>query len=233
MGLDSVEIIMEIEQTFGIAIPDAEAEKIITVGDLLQVVQSKLQHQSVDGCLHQIVFFRLRKALKEQLFSEAHISLETDLNALMPKTDKRLAYEQLKATTRFELPALQLPNPYKSWFRYAVLATLLFNAALLAIWIFSDDSKYQSWYYTGIGVILFMLVLNVLITTFKTCIPAKSIRLFVQDIIQLNSGMLIQSHGINQQAVSEIVYTILMDKIGCSKEELAPEAKLVDDLGIN
>ena len=31
MGLDSIELVMEIENYFGIQIPDAEAEKIYTI----------------------------------------------------------------------------------------------------------------------------------------------------------------------------------------------------------
>ncbi len=33
MGLDTVEIVMEVENTFGIQIPDRDAEKILKVGD--------------------------------------------------------------------------------------------------------------------------------------------------------------------------------------------------------
>lgn len=34
MGLDSVEIILAAEEEFGLEIPDAEAGRMITVGDL-------------------------------------------------------------------------------------------------------------------------------------------------------------------------------------------------------
>lgn len=38
MGLDSVEILMKVEDTFRIKIPDFEAEQIVTVGDFHNTV---------------------------------------------------------------------------------------------------------------------------------------------------------------------------------------------------
>jgi acyl carrier protein len=43
MGLDSVEIIMDIEDGFGIEITDAEAARCMRVGDLLDCVMAKLE----------------------------------------------------------------------------------------------------------------------------------------------------------------------------------------------
>ena len=39
-SLDTVELIMEFEKEFNIAIPDEEAEKIQTVGDAVQYIES-------------------------------------------------------------------------------------------------------------------------------------------------------------------------------------------------
>lgn len=42
MGLDSVELVMEFEEQFGIDIPDADAEKLQTVGDVTDYVTTRL-----------------------------------------------------------------------------------------------------------------------------------------------------------------------------------------------
>ena len=39
MGLDIVELVMEVEETFGIDIPDQDAERLRTVGDLYWYVR--------------------------------------------------------------------------------------------------------------------------------------------------------------------------------------------------
>ncbi len=40
-SLDLVELIMSLEEEFGVEIPDADAEKIVTVGDAMQYLQER------------------------------------------------------------------------------------------------------------------------------------------------------------------------------------------------
>lgn len=41
-SLDTVEMIMELEDEFGIEIPDEEAEKLVTVGDAIEYIERKV-----------------------------------------------------------------------------------------------------------------------------------------------------------------------------------------------
>jgi Phosphopantetheine attachment site len=62
MGLDSIELISEIEQKFGINIPDREAEKITTVGKMYDAVWGHLEGKYSNKCNSQILFYKLRKS---------------------------------------------------------------------------------------------------------------------------------------------------------------------------
>ncbi len=42
-SLDTVELIIEFEKRFGVSIPDEDAEKIQTVGDAVEYIQSHIQ----------------------------------------------------------------------------------------------------------------------------------------------------------------------------------------------
>ena len=56
MGLDAVEIVMEVERAFDITLEDAEVEKISTPRELIEVVLGKVAQADAAGCLtHQIV----------------------------------------------------------------------------------------------------------------------------------------------------------------------------------
>jgi len=40
-SLDTVELVMALEEEFGIEIPDEDAEKIVTVSDIMKYIESK------------------------------------------------------------------------------------------------------------------------------------------------------------------------------------------------
>ena len=47
--LDHVELIMEIEDEFGICVCEVEAERINTVGELVDIVNSKVENKDAHG----------------------------------------------------------------------------------------------------------------------------------------------------------------------------------------
>ena len=64
MGLDTVELVMEIEDEFGLSIPDADAEMIQTVGQMHAYVCGKLRPTKEPVCPSARAFYRLRRALR-------------------------------------------------------------------------------------------------------------------------------------------------------------------------
>ncbi|MGF1465104.1 MAG: acyl carrier protein [Sandaracinaceae bacterium] len=67
MGLDAVELLLEWEDTFGIHIEDAEAERIRTVGDAVDLVASKvaLGGAQVGPCPTLSAYLRLQELVAE------------------------------------------------------------------------------------------------------------------------------------------------------------------------
>ncbi len=45
-SLDTVELVMALEEEFGIEIPDEDAEKMTTVGDALKYIEDKVKNKS-------------------------------------------------------------------------------------------------------------------------------------------------------------------------------------------
>jgi hypothetical protein len=85
MGLDSVELVMAIEEEFGVDIPDQDAENMITVGDVYDWVKLRIATSTPMACLTQRVFYKLRRALVENYSVSRHtIKPETRLTDLLP-----------------------------------------------------------------------------------------------------------------------------------------------------
>jgi len=63
MGLDTVELVMEIEDEFGIGIPDADAELIQTVGQLHAYICGRLRPRGETPCPSARAFYQFRRAL--------------------------------------------------------------------------------------------------------------------------------------------------------------------------
>jgi acyl carrier protein len=67
MGLDTVELVMAVEQWFEISIPDAVAETLFTVGDLHGFIISELSRSGRFGGDSSRVYEQLRDSIVRQL----------------------------------------------------------------------------------------------------------------------------------------------------------------------
>lgn len=97
MGLDSVELVMAFEERFAISISDEDAEKIVTVRDAIDCIYTHVQHADSKICLSQRAFYRLRRALQQELGLERKaVRLATPLQEIVPLSERRSAWDRIK-----------------------------------------------------------------------------------------------------------------------------------------
>jgi hypothetical protein len=98
MGLDTVEIVMEIEETFGITIPDEDAEKIQTIGDAYRYIIARLEFPEVPGpCLTSAAFCNFRRTLMKKMgITRSAIRPRTRMDELFPELDRRHTWFKLR-----------------------------------------------------------------------------------------------------------------------------------------
>jgi acyl carrier protein len=114
MGLDAVELIMRVEEEFGIEITDGEAEQVATVGGLHKLVVSKIEPQSLNVCLTSVAFFRTRRALMDVLSIPKHrIRPSTAIESVLREQDRA----QLWASVR-KASSLAMPDLETAWLLY-------------------------------------------------------------------------------------------------------------------
>jgi len=85
--LDDVELVEDIEQAFGVSLPDGELSNCNTVGDLFDFVLARIPDRDVeaDRCATAMCFYRLRRAVQSlapsiQLRPSTPISVLRDLS---------------------------------------------------------------------------------------------------------------------------------------------------------
>ena len=108
MGLDSVEIVIVVEETFGISIEDAEASEVTTPADLISLVQRAVSSKSIlRPCLSQRAFHVVRKNISRITnVSKRSINLKTRINSLFPKPDRSKLWNSFRDSSGYEA----LPN---------------------------------------------------------------------------------------------------------------------------
>lgn len=106
MGLDSVELLVDLEHKFGLVIPDLEAENIYTVDHLVGAFYSKLGIQNTDHHLKQSVFYSIRKALVKRGYKRSDIRPTTELWRLFDKQKIQQEWLALEQDLQLDMPKL-------------------------------------------------------------------------------------------------------------------------------
>lgn len=84
MGLDGVEIVLAVEEAFGIAIPDADAAEMITPAMMIAYVQEAVGSRAdTKACISQRAFHRVRAGLiKATGVERSMVTLDTKIKTL-------------------------------------------------------------------------------------------------------------------------------------------------------
>jgi hypothetical protein len=108
VGLDTVELVMDIEDAFGIAIDDHDASRIETVGQLYDHVLLLLRRhpgRRVESCASAHCFYRLRRELlADRAVPPSRVRPDSTFGELVPAGLREEVYKRLSRK-------LGLPSP--------------------------------------------------------------------------------------------------------------------------
>ena len=107
MSLDTVELVMDIENHFYLRIPDPEVEKIHTVQHFVDCIFSKIILNPGQKCKSQILFYRVRAFFVDHLNIVREDCLrDTKLKELIPDDQLNVTWEELGKSMDVKLPSL-------------------------------------------------------------------------------------------------------------------------------
>ncbi len=115
MGLDTVEILMELEDAFAITFPDSEAERLVSVGDTFEYIVARLAARAPRGpCLSAGTFYRLRRELIDRLeVQRSRVRLDARIGDLVPLGELRARWPAVAAEVGLPVP----PGRFRLFFQ--------------------------------------------------------------------------------------------------------------------
>lgn len=233
MGLDSVEILMRVEETFGIKIPDQEAQEIVTVGDFHSTVWRHLSGRHSNNCQSQKLFYKLRRSFAEQYeIPSQQLNTNTSPDKIFPVTNRRYEYMKFSTETSLNLPDLILPDFWQTILISVGFAAIGGGLITSLVWI--NFFGYSKWMLLiPIAGIIVTVILSELLDPKRVVIGANTVRAFTQQTLNLNYSMLVREDGTNRTEMESVINHIIIDQAGLDPEEVTPDKKIGDDLGID
>lgn len=233
MGLDSVEILVNVENAFGITISNYEAEKIYTVGDIHNIVWRNIQGRQSMRCRSQQLFYKLRYTLinKYKVPREA-IELDASLNSIFPQKNRRLKYYKLQKELQLKVPELVLPA---IWARALFITGVILIPGVLVVTlvlIYGYDKTLWLYLLPALGLLATIFISNIL-DAVRTEFKPETVKDYTKEVLSLNYGTLMQDKNIDRKEMEVLINNIIAETVGVELHEISPGKSLTDDLGID
>lgn len=233
MGLDTVELVMEIEEAFDISIPDDRASKMLTVGDVYEFILEKTADSTLksDTCLSAATFYEFRKHVHSLGLSHSEIRPKTKLDRVIPFIGRRTYWQKLSSRMDLRFPCLVRP----SWL-------VLLNCILVAIAVsvsflgFAGQNLVSGIVVAAAIGCISTAMLMFLTRPFAIYPPTSciTIRDLVTNLISINYNVLATRYSTRSQTdVWNALQLIVAEQLGVDRSMVVPHARFVQDLGAN
>ena len=231
MGLDAVELVMEVEDAFEIEIPSDLAVHLLTVGDLFEYVKSQAQKGPVGTCLTAATFYRLRNAI-EASGIETRFGPSSPLGEVFPKQNRRKLWAAIAKNANLRLPDLVRP----SWVVFLSSAFLICSSLLAFAWLSNSDLYRKTFLLSCIGSFVALGVFTVLVTrpmANEFGSQFKTFRGLSESVLTLNLNKIKTVRGpMGANDIWVVLRSIIVRELGVDIDEVTPEARFVKDLGM-
>lgn len=131
MGLDTVELVMDVEDHFGIVLTSDECEQIRTVGDLADLIFSRVAAKNDIVCPTLRAYYLTRATLRTAMV-DPHLKIRpsSKLEVLIPKGNRKAIWNSIRSDLNYSFPNLRLRRS-TSFFRMCVVVAILIALVIL------------------------------------------------------------------------------------------------------
>lgn len=228
MGLDFVEIVMEIEDQFGITFKLDELTNVRSVGDLISVIRSRLSAAAILTCPCLTQFHRLRRLVRETTGdSDLRIRPKTSIQATLTTEECRRLWHRLPEILGDTPPHLAVPPKLRQF--------------LVRLILFSLTASLAHAMKTDVILLPLVLLLNVMLaitvyqmSTYFRFTPPVGWMTYGDITRQLvmTVGATKNLHLTTEEAVLDELKPIFSSILGVDPCEVVPSALLIEDLRV-
>lgn len=232
MGLDSVELILEVEDCFKIRISDSSCEKVTTVADLVAVVINHLPRYS-SPCPTAQHFRTLRSQLsKTSEIPTRSFRPKTPLADVFPRPHRRRLWSKFAEGSQF-VPPLVAPRAIDRGFLVTFWVCAFLWVVMMGIVFFALGGLAAS----GVGLGTLGIVAVLIVFLYKRCTlcfpqgcltVADLVRLTMPTPMPSGAGDILAAENVVLQTVRQLT----ADQLGLSLDRVQPESRFVQDLGM-
>jgi acyl carrier protein len=234
MGLDGIELVMALEEEFGVVISDADAAGMLTPRHVIDHIRAALEPKADKVCRTQHSYYEVRRAMISCLgVPRQAIAPGRSMNALIPRVDRQQDWQRL----RLALPKLRLPNLERPrW----LLQMILWGSLALAIWWarkLSGSQDFPVLFCAWIFGFLFMLVAGFVLTcplAIQFPLKARTLRRLILNYTPARVAHLVTTEPtITRAHVAASVQRIVIEQLGLKPTNYREDARFVEDFGMD
>lgn len=220
-----VELVMAVEETFDLELPDAEAGKLVTPALLIDFILRQVPTTEASVCLSRRAFYALRRVLRRDFdCPRAEIRPDAPLEALIPRPNRRAAWRRTQAALEAkDWPELERPN----WLVGGL--ALVLAAAAGGAWRLGLPG-----WIGALGVVFLWAGLLTLTKPLRTEFPSSCrtagelARLLVAHAPALFAP---RGRVWTREEVAETVRRLTIEHLGLKPQDYREDARFVEDFG--
>ena len=228
MGLDFVEIVMEVEETFGIKFRSGEFGSIQTVGDFVSLIHSRIVAADTVACPSLSWFLQLRSLVREVAGKpDLRIRPSQSLQSTLSSHEIRRLWQLMQERHGIYPDSLQLARYLRNT---GVL--IAFTVLIGSVWY----SMAIDVFHLPLALLLsaFITIFLILISAQFRSVPPKAWTTY-GDVTRHLSGTVVASRNLHlktDELILENLRPIFSEILNVNPDEIVASARLIEDLRV-
>jgi acyl carrier protein len=219
MGLDGIELVMALEERFGVTITDAEAEACFTPAAVIELIFGKLRASDERVCVSQRAFYLLRKGLTRALgVSRRSVALSSDIRSFTAGRSDREVWDDLKTAVQA-----------RSWPALARPLWLVVSLWLLSLGAFCAFFAVFPWYVAAFCTGFLAFFADWITRPLRSRIPARFSRIRELVPFAVTSDVIAWT----RDQVASLVKKLVIEQLGLREGQYREDAHFIKDLGLD